>query len=262
MKSTNTVRRWVRASAWSVGLVFSGMVWAGADIDADATRIVRAMADHLGGLSAFSAEADVDNEVIDLDGQKLQLSSDVDLVVQRPGNLYVHRQGPFADVEFFFDGKTMSIYGKNMNVYLQIEAPGDIEHGVEEMRAATGLDAPGADLLFADPYPALTENATSGTYRGTVFVNGVECDYVTFRGERTDWQLWVAHGDQPLPMKYVITTKWLTGAPQYSVRFRTWNIEPSVAAKQFAFAPPDGAMAVETLLVGEAGELKMKEGAQ
>lgn len=254
---------WVPASLLSIGLGLASVpVLADGSIDPDASSILRAMADHLGGLPAFSAQADVDNEVIDLQGQKLQLSSSVNLVVQRPGNLYVHRHGPFADVEFFFDGKTMSVYGRELNVYAQFPALGAIKDGVEEMRIETGLDAPGADLLFADPYQALTEDAISGTYRGTAFVNGVECDYLTFRGNRADWQLWVTHGERPLPMKYVITTKWLTGAPQYSVRFRNWNTEPSIAETQFAFAPPEGARSVETLSAGKAGELKRGGDAQ
>jgi hypothetical protein len=263
MKSTNSNCGTVPGLVLSFGLVLAAApVLAEGGIDADASRILQAMADHLGGLDAYSADADVDNEVIDLEGQKLQLSSDVELVVQRTDNLYVHRHGPFADVELFFDGKTMTIYGKDTNVFLQLEAPGNLEQGVEALRSVTGLDAPGADLVFADAYRALTEDATSGTYRGTAFVNGVECDYLTFRGNRADWQLWVRHGDRPLPMKYVITTKWLSGAPQYSVRFRNWNTEPSISAKQFAFVPPDGARAVETLTVGDAGELKMQGGAQ
>jgi len=263
MKAKEMIINWVPASLLSAGLVLaSAPALAGTTIDPDAGAILRAMADHLGGLPKFSAEADVDSEVIDLEGQKLQLSSSVDLVVQRPGNLYVHRHGPFADVEFFFDGRIVSVYGKNMNVYAQFPAAGDIKNGVEEMRAETGLDAPGADLLFADPYQALTEDAISGTYRGTAFVNGVECDYLTFRGNRADWQLWVAHGYQPFPMKYVITTKWLTGAPQYSVRFRNWNTEPTIAETQFVFIPPEGSRSVETLSAGETGELKMGGDAQ
>lgn len=262
MKSTKRLRHWLPASALSAGLLFSGSVLAAEGIDDEASRILRAMADHLGGLATFSAAADVDNEVMDLQGQKLQLSSSVNLVVQRPGNLYVHRHGPFEDVELFFDGKTFSIFANNGGVYAQFPVSGDIKDGVEEMHAETGLDAPGADLLFADPYEALTSDATSGTYRGTAFVNGVECDYLTFRGRQADWQLWVTHGNQPFPMKYVVTTKWLTGAPQYSVRFRKWDTEPAIAADQFSFVPPKGARSVKTLSASKAGELSIQGDAQ
>ena len=70
------------------GLAGLGLVLAAgpaaADIEPEAARLVRAMADYMGGLSAFSVEADVDNEVIDLAGQKLQLTSSAELLLQRP----------------------------------------------------------------------------------------------------------------------------------------------------------------------------------
>ncbi len=233
-----------------------------AEIDAEAQRVVRSMADYLGGLSALSVQADVDNEVIDLAGQKLQLTSSVELLLQRPDKLWMHRQGPFADAELTFDGKQISLLGKQLNAYLQIEAPGDIEAGIEAFRASTGLDAPGADLLFADPYPALTAAAHSAAYRGTAFVNGVECDYLTFRGDKADWQLWVQHGDTPLPMKYVITTKWMTGAPQYAVRFRNWDTQPKIAAERFIFSAPKGATKLDEISVDATGELMAEGGMQ
>ncbi len=235
---------------------------ATAEIDPEAQRVVRAMADYLGGLSALSVQADVDNEVIDLAGQKLQLTSSVELLVQRPDKLWLHRQGPFADAELSFDGKQIALLGKQLNAYALIEAPGDIDTAIETVRNDIGLDAPGADLLFADPFPALTAKANIGSYRGTAFVNGVECDYLTFRGDKVDWQLWVQHGDTPLPMKYVITTKWLTGAPQYAVRFRNWDTGPEIAAEQFVFSAPEGSRKLDGISVDATGELMAEGGEQ
>jgi hypothetical protein len=77
-----------------------------------------------------------------------------------------------------------------------------------------------------------------------------------------DWQLWVQHGDTPLPMKYVITTKWLTGAPQYAVRFRNWDTAPEVSAEQFAFSAPEGARELDEISVDAAGELMANGGKQ
>jgi hypothetical protein len=217
------------------------------------------MSTYLGGLPAFSANADVDSEVIDLSGQKLQFSSAVAIAAERPGRLYASRQGAVADMEIIFNGKTLTLFGKGLNIYTQIENPGTIDDAINALRDEIGLDAPGADLLYADPYTSLSSGVVSSTYLGTDFVNGVECHNLAFREAKTDWQLWVRVGDAPLPMKYIITTKWVTGAPQYSVRFREWNTKPQIEAKRFEFSAPVGAKKLERIEANEVGELVIKE---
>ena len=100
----------------------------------------------------------------------------------------------------------------------------------------------------------LTEDATQGAYVGTGVIGGVECDHLAFRNPRVDWQLWVQKGDQPLPLKYVITTKWVTGAPQYSLRLRNWNVKPEIDAAMFTFTAPAGAKKLDEIHADQIGE--------
>jgi hypothetical protein len=183
----------------------------------------------------------------------------VAIAAKRPGKLYVSRQGAIADVEVIFNGKTLTINGKSLNIYMQIENPGTIDDAFDTMQVEIGLDAPGADLLYADPYIILSSGVVSSTYLGTDYVNGVGCHNLAFRKAKTDWQLWVRVGDTPLPMKYIITTKWVTGAPQYSVRFRDWNTAPQFEVDRFEFLAPAGARKLETIETNEMGELMIKE---
>ena len=233
---------------------------AATTIDPEADKILQSMSSYLGGLSAFSMSADIDNEIIDLAGQKLQLSSGATIIIERPGNLYIHRQGAYADAEFIFNGESLTLYGKGKNVYMQVKSPGKIDNAINTLETEIGLDAPGADLLLANPYPSLSGGITSSAYLGTAYVNGIECHYLTFRAAKVDWQLWVQVGKTPLPMKYIITTKWVTGAPQYSIRFRDWNTKPQIEANQFTFTVPEGARKLETIPVNEVGELMIEEG--
>jgi hypothetical protein len=57
-------------------------------------------------------------------------------------------------------------------------------------------------------------------------------------------------------MKYVITTKDVVGAPQFSVQFSNWNLKPAIAAGRFNFVPPKGARRLEALPVDELGEIR------
>jgi hypothetical protein len=229
-------------------------------IDPDAEKILKSMSSYLGGTKVFSVNADIDNEIITNDGQKLQLSSFATAVLKRPANFYIQRKGMIADAEFIFDGKTLTLYGKRLNVYAQIEVPGIIDDAIRAYELETGIPAPAADLLFADPYAILSSGVVSGVYLGTAYINGVECHHLAFRKAKVDWQLWVQAGDTPLPMKYIITTKWLTGAPQYEIRFREWNMKPNIKANQFTFSVPKGARRLETIPVNELGELTQEEG--
>jgi hypothetical protein len=217
------------------------------------------MSDFMGNLSAFSAKADIDSEIIDLEGQKLQFSSSAEIVLERPGNLHVNRQGAIAHMDFIFDGKVLTLYGRNLNVYFQMDSPGTTDTAIETLHHGIGLDAPGADLFLTDPYTTLSEGVVSNAYLGTAYVNGVECHYLTFREAQVDWQLWINAEGDPLPMKYIITTKWLTGAPQYAVRFHDWNTAPKIKPGQFDFKVPKGAKKLEAVNVDKMGELVIEE---
>jgi len=238
----------------------AGPVMSAEEIDPEADKILKSMSSYMGGITAFSMNADIDIEIVAKSGQKFQISSFATIVMERPDKFHIQRKGIIADAEFIFDGKTLTLYGKNLNVYAQTEVSGTIDDAILAYEFETGLSAPGADLLFADPYAILSSGVESSAYIGTAYVNGVECHHLAFREDKVDWQLWVQAGDEPLPMKYVITSKWHTGAPQYEIRFRDWNRKPRIKEAQFIFTVPKGAKRLDTYPVNEMGELTTEEG--
>jgi len=205
------------------------------------------MSDYLADTEAFSVNADVDFEIVARTGQKLQFSSYASMVVQRPTGLFIQRRGPLADAEIFFDGSQITLFGRRLNAYAEIPLSGTIDDAIRTMESETGLPFPGADLMFADPFAVLSDGVESSTYLGTAYNDGVEVHHLAFREADVDWQLWVQTGDRPLPMKYVITTKWVTGAPEYSIRLRDWNTNPQIASDRFTFIPPAEASLLEML---------------
>ncbi len=217
------------------------------DLEPNTTEVLQFMSDYLAATEAFSVNADVDFEVVARTGQKLQFSSYASLVMQRPSGLYLQRRGAVADAEIFFDGSQITLFGRQINTYAQQALTGTVDDAILTIEAETGLPFPGADLLFADPYAVLSDGVESSLYLGTGYIDGVEVHHLAFRKAEVDWQIWVQTGDVPLPMKYVITTKWLTGAPQYEIRLRDWNTTPQIAANRFTFTPPAGASQLEAL---------------
>lgn len=252
---------WWRRSAIAAlfGLAFTiSPALAQSAIEADADAILRGMTDQLKGLKSFTADYDTDNEIVDKDGQKIQYSASGKFSVSRGEGFLITRQGPFANAQVTFDGKVISIYGKELNVYAQMDSPGpSIDEATEEFRMATGLDAAGADLLASDPYSVLTEDVVQGVHVGTAYIDGEKCDHLAFRNDRVDWQIWISTGEQKLPVKYVITTKWVTGAPQYSLRLKNWDTG-EVDPKLFAFKPPADAKKLEEVRADEVGDLNLE----
>lgn len=244
------------AVAVSSSLLWSTIGVSGQEsVDSEADTILQSMSDFLDGLSAYSVRYDIDNEVVDQEGQKLMFSSSGQLVLEWPGKLLATREGALTNVEFRFNGKSLTLYGKNINAYLQRDVEGSIDDAIEYLMFDLGIDAPGADLLASDVYSLLMADVTEGVHVGEATLGGKKVHHLAYRTSQVDWQIWIQANGDPLPLKYVITSKWVTAAPQYAVRLSEWNVSPAVAEVEFDFAPPDGARELQTLVVDQMGNI-------
>jgi hypothetical protein len=213
--------------------------------DDDALKILKSMSDYLAGQKTISLSYDSDIEVITSEIQKIQFASSGQVLLSRPDKLRATRTGGYADVDFVFDGKTASVLGKNMNAFIQLDAPGSVEQLVDKLRNDYSVALPGADLLAANAFEILSADVLHGDHIGRGVVGGFECEHLAFRNDDTDWQLWVQVGDTPIPRKYVITSKTEAGAPQYTFVIRDWKGDAQPAADAFAFKAPEGAKKLE-----------------
>ena len=86
-------------------------------------------------------------------------------------------------------------------------------------------------------------------------IGGVECDHLAARTEEVDWQIWIAQGDRPYPCRYVVTSRMITGAPQYSVDIRDWKAGDQVTASDFNFGNTTNAKQVDLKALPDMDEL-------
>lgn len=221
----------------------------------DAKKILKAMSDYVTGQQHILLKYDVDIEVITPHLEKLQFASSGEAKLSRPDKLRVTRTGGYSDVELVFDGKTATVLGKDSNTFAQVELPGSLDEMIDRLRAEHHIEMPGADLLLSDMYDELVAGVIEAKHIGRGVVDGVECEHLAFRNQETDWQLWVELGSAPIPRKYVITSKTLAAAPQYTLRIKTWDTDTPPDAKSFAFAPPQGAKAVDFTSLADVSEL-------
>jgi len=207
----------------------------------DAKSILKAMSDYVSSQKTIELTFDSDIEVITPQLEKIQFTNSGEALLSRPDKLRAHRVGGYADVALYFDGKTVSVYGKHINGYAQFDAPGSVNQLIEVLRAGHGIALPAADLLLSNSYDVLVAGVKEAKHIGRGVIDGLECEHLAFRNFDTDWQLWVEVGEKPIPRKLVITSKTLNSAPQYTLRVKGWKTGVEPAPDAFAFAPPAGA---------------------
>jgi hypothetical protein len=238
----------LQPSLYAAGLaaLLSGLPLAQAQAQADdAKAILKTSLDYVSQQQTLSLTFDSSIEIITPRLEKIQFTNSGDLRLQRPDKLRAHRVGGYADVELVFDGKTVSILGRNLDAYAQFEGPDNLDALIEALRMGHGIALPGADLLLSNAYEALVAGVLESKHIGRGVIDGVECEHLAFRNADTDWQLWVELGERPIPRKLVITSKTVNSAPQYTLQVKDWSTEAAPAADAFAFKVPDGATRLE-----------------
>lgn len=223
--------------------------------EADARRLLKAMSDYLAAQKAISFEFDSNLDIVTTQQQKITLAASGNVVLNRPNKLHVSRRGGFANMEMSFDGKTVSLLGKNSNMFAQVEAAGTIDQLVDVLRDKYHRPVPGADLLMSNPYKELMPEVTEVKDLGSGVIRGTECDHLAFRTAEVDWQIWIAQGPAPYPCRYSITSRKVAGAPEYRLDISGWKAGAQVAADPFKVSIPAGAQKLTPEKIQELGDI-------
>jgi hypothetical protein len=178
-------------------------------------------------------------------------------MVSRPNRLRAHRKGDLANQEFFYDGKTLTLYNPKENLYATAAAPPTIDAMLDFAREKLDVIAPGAEILYSNAAERMLKVTTSGFVVGPSVVGGAKSTHLAFRGAEVDWQIWIEDGDKPLPRKFILTSKKVSGEPQFTVLIRNWDVAPKLTDREFIFTPPKGAKKIEFLML-TAGAAKPK----
>lgn len=228
---------------------------AQADTAADARRIVKAMSDYMASQNNLSGEFDADLDIITPSLEKIQFSASGSVLLARPDKVRLVRKGGYTEIELLSDGKSVTIVNLGDGSYSQLKSPGTVDGVIDLLRRDYGIDMPAADLLLTNSYAELMEGVIEAKHIGVGVIDGVECEHLAFRNAETDWQLWVRSGDRPLPCKYVIASKTVAAAPDYTIRFRNWSTSQAAPGSAFNFAPAKGAKRVAFGQLSGIGDL-------
>jgi hypothetical protein len=221
--------------------------------DPEATAILRAMTDHLSSLPRFSVNGHGILEVVLTSGQKLQFDNDVTLTLERPNKLVATRRGEVTEQGLWFDGENLSLFSPDKGFYAAATGPKTIDAALDFARDEMDLVAPAGDLLYTDAFASLIADTTAGfVVSKRAWIGGQSCSHLAFRKPGVDFQIWIANGAQPWPLKYVLTTTDMPASPQYTVTLSDWNMAPRIDPGTFTFTPPAGAKRIDFVRPGSA----------
>jgi hypothetical protein len=210
----------------------------GPAVDPAATQTLKRMADYLAGLKQFSVHTQNTLEDLLDSGHRVDFDVSASVTVSRPDKLRAERRGGMVDQIFYYNGKTLTLYNPSDKVYATEPAPGTIEELLDYAREELGLLVPAADLVYSYAFPLLMQEVIFAKVIGKTFIGGVLCDHLLFSRPGVDFQVWVADGDQPLPLKYVVTDTETIGRMSITTVMSNWNVAPAVADNRFTFVPP------------------------
>lgn len=215
------------------------------NVDPAALSIVKRMTDHMTGLKQFSMHTENSLEDELPPGLRVDTGVAANVTIVRPNKLYAERRGDPVDQNFYYDGKTISLFNPKDKVYASQWAPATLDGMLDYVVGTLGLGLPAGDLVYANAYPVMTRGLTWARVLGKSLINGVTCDHVLLAKPGVQVQLWVADSGPALPYKYILTD--LTTPQWFSITtiISKWNMAPKVTDAMFRFVPPKGANRIE-----------------
>lgn len=154
-----------------------------------ADRLLKEMSAYLGSANEFTFHADITFDHMLPSGQKLQFSAAEEMVVKRPGGLYVEWNGDLGARQFWYDGKSVTLYDPAMPFYASDTAPPELDNMLEQLLPKLDFTPPLSDLLYRDPYKTVRGNIQYGFDLGQGDVNGRSCRMLAFVEKDIDWQI-------------------------------------------------------------------------
>jgi hypothetical protein len=208
-----------------------------AAIDERAIATLTKMTDFLKTLQTFRIDSESSkDEIVDTD-MKIQKIATSEMTVRRPDRFHAQTRSDDRDLDFFYDGQTLTVFSVRQNYYAATAVPPTIVRTLDAARARYGIELPLADFIQMAAGEDFRSSIIRAGYIGTSRIDGVECDHLAIRQADVDWQVWIEKDDTPVPRRLVVTTKTETTQPQF-IAMLTWDLSPQIDDTQFTFTPP------------------------
>jgi hypothetical protein len=231
---------------------------------AEAKDILMRMATFLANTQQFSVNVQDSYDVVQESGQKIKFGDTRKLSVSRPEGLRLEVEQSDGDSNLvLYDGKEITVFNASKNVYAQVSKSGGLDEAVAYFVKNLKMRLPLAMLLVRQLPIELERRTQSLDYVEKTEIHGQPAHHLAGRTESVDYQVWIAAGEQPWPLRVVLTYKNAEGQPQFEAQLSDWNAAPENKPSLFTFTPPEGAQKISFLAqVPQASAQRDKASAQ
>jgi hypothetical protein len=121
------------------------------DIEVKAIDALKAMGTYLRTLKTFALRSETTTDEVLDNGQKVQFGGTVDYLVRKPNGMRAEVVSDRKRRQYFYDGKTVTVYGPATGYYASAAAPPTITELLQFLGQKYDLDLPLADLFLLNP---------------------------------------------------------------------------------------------------------------
>lgn len=207
----------------------------------DARAILLGMADLLAKTQRMSVSVEANYDAVQASGLKVEWNVLGNVSLSRPDRMRAEmEQSNGARTLTVFDGKEISTFAEAAGVYAQAPQPGGVDETLVYFVRDLGMRLPLAVLLISRAPAELDRRVKSVEYVEKTGILGTPAHHLVGWTDTVDFQIWIAAGDQPVPLRIVLTYRNAPGEPEFRARLK-WNLAADVPDSLFAFTPPAGA---------------------
>ncbi|HEX5063007.1 MAG TPA: DUF2092 domain-containing protein [Kofleriaceae bacterium] len=208
-------------------------------IDPQAIAALEKMGCFLRKQQNFTVSADAQTDYVIQNDLLVTLPKHAELRVKRPNGLRIDVTSDRKQRQFFYDGKTFTMYGEKVGYYTSVPAPPTIHELANMLEDRYGLQLPLVDLFRWGTAQSPVKEITAAVRVGTERIDGVMTDHYAFRQKGVDWQIWIEQGNRPVPHRLILTTTDDPARPAYALDMQ-WTLNTLNDWPVFTFvAPPD-----------------------
>lgn len=210
-----------------------------------AENLIVSMTTYMKSLPQFYVCGEINYDVVYKENNKIQYSGIFDYYVERPGQFQFNAKGDIQNKQVIFDGKAVTVYDANKNVYGTIATPSTIDGTLDLALNEYGISLPILDLARNKFGDNIIKDTKKSAYVGLSDVGGIACNHVALAKENINIQLWIEASETPIPRKVLITSKSNPAMPNWSCVITDWTSSPKLYDGWTTFVPKTGMKKIE-----------------
>jgi hypothetical protein len=214
------------------------------EVQPAAVEALARMSRYLQSLASAELVARGSLDVVNVQGQRLQVDGTTTIDMKRRG-FVIHHANDLRSRDFYYDGSRFTMVAPKLNFYATVPAPPTNHDVLEAVYSKYGLSLPLEDFFqWASVGAPRADQFLSAFSMGSSLQDGVKTTHYAFRDQQLDWEIWIRDGAQPLPLKLSIIDRSSPARPTFTARL-SWKLNPAFPDSEFTFRPSADSKPIE-----------------